>query len=57
MAVTTEVGDGANTLFWKDKWLAGKSIQDLAPRVYALVSSRKTNRRTVLEAMINERWV
>ena len=47
MAVITEVGDGTNTLFWRDKWLAGQSIRDLAPQVYALVSKRKSSRRTV----------
>ena len=57
MAVITEVGDGANTLFWKDKWLAGKNIQDIAPHVYALVSRRTTARRSVLEALINEKWI
>jgi len=57
MAVITEVGDGANTLFWKDKWLAGKNIQDIAPHVYALVSRRTAARRSVLEALINEKWI
>ena len=52
-----EVGDGANTLFWKDKWLAGKNIQDIAPHVYALVSRRTAARRSVLEALINEKWI
>jgi len=46
MVVITEVGDGTNTLFWKDKWLDGHNIQDLAPRVFALVSNRRANKRT-----------
>jgi hypothetical protein len=29
--VITEVGDGTNTKFWKDKWLYGKRIKDLTP--------------------------
>jgi hypothetical protein len=29
----TEVGDGANTLFWKDKWLAEK-----IPKILRLMS-------------------
>ncbi|RCV25755.1 hypothetical protein SETIT_5G191100v2, partial [Setaria italica] len=52
----TEIGDGANTLFWKDRWLAGKSIQDLAPRLYIFVSKRRVNRRTVREALTNKQW-
>ena len=30
LAVVSEVGNGANTLFWADKWLNGQSIADLA---------------------------
>jgi hypothetical protein len=57
MAVTTEVGDGANTLFWEDRWLASKNIQDIAPLVYALVSNRTAARRSVLQALISEKWI
>ena len=57
MVVITEVGDGTNTLFWKDKWLDGHSIQDLAPWVFALVSNRRANKRTVREALTNEKWL
>jgi len=32
-AVYSEVGDGATTLFWTDRWLHGQSIADLAPRL------------------------
>jgi hypothetical protein len=32
-------------------------LQDIAPRVYALVSKRTIGRRTVLEALINEQWI
>ena len=47
MAVITEVGDGANTLFWRNKSLDGHSIRELAPRVYALVTNKRACRRTV----------
>jgi len=57
MAVITELGDGTNTLFWKDRWLDGHSIQELAPRVFALVSNRRANKRTVREALTNEKWL
>lgn len=26
LTITIEIGDGANTLFWKDRWLADKNI-------------------------------
>jgi len=57
MAVTTVVGNGSNTLFWKDRWLDGKSIQDIAPLVYALVSKRRASRRSVLEALSGDKWI
>ena len=55
MAVITEVGNGSNTLFWEDKWLDGKRIQDIAPLVYALVP-KSSSRRTVLKALTEEKW-
>ena len=55
LAIITEVGDGANTLFWKGKWLAGRSIQDLAPNLYSLVPKRKANRRKVVDALVDEK--
>jgi hypothetical protein len=41
----------AATLFWTGRWIFGQSIADLAPQVMTLVSTRKRNRQTVLEAL------
>jgi hypothetical protein len=57
VAVVSEVGNGSNILFWKDKWLDGKRIQDIAPLVFALVPKRKFSRHTVLEALTDEKWI
>ena len=57
MAIVTEIGDRSNTLFWKDKWLNGRSILDLAPQVSALVFKRRANRRTVMDALNNGKWL
>jgi hypothetical protein len=57
MAVVTKVGDISNTLFWKDKWLDGKRIKDIAPAVYAMVPNRIINKRKVNEAMLTMRWI
>jgi len=40
VAMITQVGNGANTFFWKDKWLDDKGIQDIAPLVAALIPKR-----------------
>jgi hypothetical protein len=55
--VFTEVGDGTNTKFWKDKWLHGKRIADLAPRLFAVIPKRIVNSRTVQEAITNRNWI
>lgn len=45
------MGNGANALFWVDKWIHGQCIGDLAPHFIALVPKRKINKRTVEEAL------
>jgi hypothetical protein len=47
VAMQTEIGDGANTLFWSDHWLHGQRVADLAPRLLAAVPKRRINNRTV----------
>jgi hypothetical protein len=51
VAVYSEVGNGAHTLFWTDKWLHGQSIADLVPQLFGMIPKRKANRRTVLDAL------
>jgi hypothetical protein len=57
MAVVTTAGDGSNTLFWKDRWLNGKSVEDIAPSIYAMVPAKTLNKRKVIEAFENMRWL
>jgi hypothetical protein len=56
-AVYSEVGDGATTLFWTDRWLHGQSIADLAPRLLEVIPVRKHRKRTVQESLVNNVWV
>jgi hypothetical protein len=49
--------DGNNTLFWQDRWINGKSINDLAPLIFTLISTRVADKRTVHEALNNMKWV
>jgi hypothetical protein len=55
--VTTEVGNGNNTKFWKDKWLNGKRIADLFPRLIGAIPKRVINCRTVQEAIVSAKWI
>jgi hypothetical protein len=56
-AVITKLGDGANTLFWNDRWLDGRCIKDIAPAMFDLVPSRLANRRLVKDALPNFHWI
>jgi len=57
MAVTSIIGDGANTLFWTDRWLNGQCIADLAPRLFAAIPKRRVKKRTVQDALSNRSWI
>ena len=57
MAVYSEVGDGANTLFWTDRWLHGQCITVLAPRLFAAIPKRRTKQQTVQDALTNQTWI
>jgi hypothetical protein len=56
MAVSSEVGNGCTTLFWKDRWMCGHCMANLAPHLIAMVPARIANKRTVSEALTNFRW-
>jgi hypothetical protein len=49
VAVSSIVGDGANTLFWSDRWLHGKCI-------FSVIPKRRVKRRTVRDALTNQAW-
>jgi hypothetical protein len=57
LAVVSEVGSGAHTLFWTDRWLNGQSIADLAPHLLAVIPKRTANRHTVEQALTDCSWV
>jgi hypothetical protein len=57
VVLISKVGNGANTLFWTNKWVHGQKIADLVPRLFEVIPKRITNRRTVQEALTNRRWI
>ena len=57
VAIESLVGNGEGTKFWADRWLQGKSIQDLAPNLIKLVPKRISKKRTVKVTLNNRRWV
>lgn len=56
IAMETTVGSGSNTKFWKDRWIKGSSISDLAPLVVAAVPTRTRNSRLVSDALVHNSW-
>jgi hypothetical protein len=57
IAVKSVVGNGESTKLWTDRWLQGKTVLELAPNLFNLISKRERKHRTVAEALINRRWV
>ena len=51
------VGDGELVLFWKDRWVNGEKVSDIAPLVSAAVSTRCKNSRKVKDAMQEDSWM
>jgi hypothetical protein len=51
------VGDGKNTLFWADRWLEGRTIQELAPNLFKTIPKRIIKHHTMSQALLNRGWV
>jgi hypothetical protein len=51
------LGDGSRTLFWRDQWIHGLSVQQIAPAVFAAVPTAKARSRTVASGLTNRAWV
>jgi hypothetical protein len=56
--VRITVGNGRLVLFWRDKWIDGRSAAEpeIAPGVVSKVNTRARNSRSVGQALINTRW-
>jgi hypothetical protein len=57
MEVVTVVADGSNTYFWKDRWLNGKAVREIALTLAAMVPKRIISKRRVNEALHNMQWI
>lgn len=47
MAVVSVVGNGETILFWKDRWLEGKTLAEIAPNLFQTIPKRVVKTRTV----------
>jgi hypothetical protein len=57
IAVVSELGDGNDILFWKDRWLNGRCIGEVAPEVLEHVPRRIASKRLVKDALTDLNWV
>jgi hypothetical protein len=57
VAVVSQLGDGHDILFWKDRWLNGRCIGEMAPEVLEHVPKRVASKRLVKDALTNLNWV
>lgn len=55
--VNIQVSSGSSTWFWKDRWIGGRSVEDIAPLVLAKVMLNVWESRTVQQGLIDHRWV
>ena len=51
--VHIQLGDGKFLLFWRDRWINGTTVAEIAPLVLEKVTTRCVNERTVHDALNN----
>jgi hypothetical protein len=51
------IGDGRRVLFWRNRWIDGRTAEEIAPAVVALVPTRRKNNRIVSEAINENAWI
>jgi hypothetical protein len=54
--IQIEAGEGDRVIFWRDRWINGRSAADFAPGLCLTISARICNSRTVDQAMVDYRW-
>jgi hypothetical protein len=55
--IKIKVGNGRRVYFWKDKWIDGRTVEDIAPGILVEVPTRWKNCRTVDVALHSNRWM
>jgi hypothetical protein len=55
--VQIKIGNGLRTLFWRDRWIDGRSAGDIAPSMIKKVKTRAYNARSVSAGLADSRWI
>uniref|UniRef100_A0A453S6L0 Reverse transcriptase zinc-binding domain-containing protein n=1 Tax=Aegilops tauschii subsp. strangulata TaxID=200361 RepID=A0A453S6L0_AEGTS len=51
-----QLGNGTEALFWEDRWIAGRSVREIAPLLYACIPKRRHKLRTIADGLEDNRW-
>jgi hypothetical protein len=51
------IGNGLDVIFWRDIWIDGQSVPEIAPLVVMQVPTRIKNNRRAAEALPHHGWV
>ena len=54
--VKWEVGDGLAALFWRDRWIIGSCVKEIAPLLVGKVRQQVVNKRKVKDALYLHGW-
>lgn len=50
------LGDGERVLFWKNRWIHGFTVGEIAPMILEMVSTRARNVRIVRQMLVDNAW-
>jgi hypothetical protein len=56
-AASVILGNGERIFFWTDKWINGRTIEDIAPEVFLVINPEVKAKRTVAQALDHGRWI
>ncbi|WVZ96580.1 hypothetical protein U9M48_042197 [Paspalum notatum var. saurae] len=56
-SIRVEIGNGRRTLFWRDRWVSGLVLADIAPALTAAIPRRTAKSLTMAEGLNNRRWI
>ena len=50
------IGNGQTALFWEDRWIGGKSVSEIAPKLYACIAKRRRKLQSVTDGLHAHAW-
>jgi hypothetical protein len=56
-STSIQMGNGASTLFWTERWINGQGVGELVPDMLAVMPTRRRSSRTVCLALCNDTWL